>query len=66
MESLNISVYTCRHTVATRLDNTPRMSYPWAASRMRHTVKMFMKTYVHADKDRNIEMSGLGMNYNIK
>jgi len=31
-ESLNISMYTCRHTVATKLGNTPRMSYSWAAS----------------------------------
>lgn len=58
---LNISMYTCRRTVATKLGNTPGMSYPWAASRMGHTVKMFMKTYVHVDEDRNIEMLDLIM-----
>lgn len=41
---LNISMYTCRHTVATKLGNISGMSYSWAASRMGHTVKMFMKT----------------------
>lgn len=30
---LNISMYTCRHTAATKLGNTPSMSYPWIASR---------------------------------
>ena len=29
MESLNISVYTCRRTVAIKSGNTPRMSYLW-------------------------------------
>lgn len=46
-ESLNISMHTCRHTVVTKLGYTPELSYPWVASRMGHTVKMFMKTYVH-------------------
>ena len=55
-QNLNISMYTCRHTVATKLGNTPGMSYPWAASRLGHSLKMFMRTYVHVDEDRNEEM----------
>lgn len=55
-QELNISMYTCRHTVATKLGNTPGMSYPWAASRLGHSLKMFMRTYVHVDEDRNEEM----------
>lgn len=55
-------MYTCRHTVATKLGNTPGMSYPWAANRMGNIVKMFMKTYVHVDEDRNAEMSDLVAN----
>lgn len=47
--------------MATKLGNTPDMSYPWSANRMGHTVKMFMKTYVHVDEDRNAEMSDLIM-----
>ena len=47
--ALPVSMYTCRHTVATRLGNTPNMSYPWAASRMGHSLQMFMDTYVHSD-----------------
>ena len=58
-QELNISMYTCRHTVATKLGNTPGMSYPWAASRFGHSLKMFMRTYVHVDEDRNEEMLNL-------
>ncbi|MCZ3622823.1 site-specific integrase [Lactobacillus mulieris] len=54
-----ISMYTCRHTQATKLGNTPGMSYPWAASRLGHTVDMFMKTYVHVDQDRSQTMMDL-------
>lgn len=54
-----ISMYTCRHTVATKLGNTPGMSYPWAASRMGHSLEMFMKTYVHADKNKSQDMMDL-------
>lgn len=61
---LNIGMYTCRHTEATKLGNTPGMSYPWAARRMGHIVKIFMKTYVHVDEDRNAEMSELITNRN--
>lgn len=55
-QNLNISMYTCRYTVATKLGNTPGMSSPWAASRLGHSLKMFMRTYVHVDEDRNEEM----------
>lgn len=55
-QSLNISMYTCRHTMATKLGNTPGMSYPWAANRLGHSLKMFMRTYVHVDEDRSEEM----------
>lgn len=57
--NLNVTMYTCRHTVATKLGNTPGMSYPWAASRLGHSLKMFMRTYVHVDEDRNEEMLDL-------
>lgn len=58
-QNLNVSMYTCRHTVATKLGNTPGMSYHWAASRLGHSLKMFMRTYVHVDEDRNEEMLNL-------
>lgn len=54
-----ISMYTCRHTVATKLGNTPGMSYPWAAARMGHSLEMFMKTYVHADQNKSQAMMDL-------
>lgn len=60
---LRLSMYTCRHTVATKLGNTPGMSYPWAASRLGHSLKMFMRTYVHVDQDRSANMLKLMSQY---
>lgn len=54
-----VSMYTCRHTVATRLGNTAGMSYPWASARMGHSLEMFMKTYAHPDKDKSQSMMDL-------
>ncbi|MBF0601524.1 tyrosine-type recombinase/integrase [Limosilactobacillus oris] len=53
---LGITMYTCRHTVASKLGNNPQMSYPWAAARLGHTLEMFMRTYVHPDEDKNKSM----------
>lgn len=50
-------MYTCTQAVVTKLGNTPSMSYLWTDNWIGHTVKMFMKTYVHVDEDRNAEMS---------
>lgn len=38
-QNLNVSMYTCRHTVATKLGNTQGMSYPWVANRLGHSLK---------------------------
>lgn len=62
--SLAVTMYTCRHTVATKLGNTPNMSYPWAASRLGHSLQMFMRTYVHPDKDLNQSMLELAVTAN--
>lgn len=59
--SLAVTMYTCRHTVATKLGNTPNMSYPWAASRLGHSLQMFMRTYVHPDTDLNKSMLELSV-----
>ena len=53
---LRVSMYTCRHTIATKLANIPSMSYPWAAYRLGHSLKTFMKVYVHVDQDKNEDM----------
>lgn len=58
---LSVSMYTCRHTVATKLGNTPGMSYPWAADRMGHSLQMFMRTYVHPDRDKDQDMLKLSV-----
>ena len=58
---LRVTMYTCRHTVATKLGNTPGMSYPWAADRLGHSLQMFMRTYVHPDRDKDQDMLKLSV-----
>lgn len=55
----DISMYNCRHTMATKVASIPGMNYPWAASRLGHSLDMFLKTYVHVDQDRDQQMLDL-------
>lgn len=61
-ECKQLSMYSFRHTVSTKLANKPGMSYPWAASKLGNSVAVFTRTYVKADRDLDNQMMDLWTN----
>lgn len=51
MQTDDISIYTCRHTVITKLVNSGSISVSWLASRCGHTPETLRKYYLHEDTD---------------